>query len=79
MSTFVFFGNNLGVECQHCGAYDQTSNGHKYCTQIACPIALREYKRRKRPRSAALPVRADLPRVVPIPVAVPAAARQDDV
>ena len=50
----VFFGNNLGVECQRCGAYNQTSNGHKYCAHVSCPIALREFKRRKRKRTSSL-------------------------
>jgi hypothetical protein len=50
----VFFGNNLGVECQRCGAFNQTSMGHKYCAHIACPIALREFKRRKRKRTSSL-------------------------
>lgn len=50
----VFFGNNLGVECQRCGAYDQTSMGHKYCAHVSCPIALREFKRRKRKRTSSL-------------------------
>lgn len=47
----VFFGNNLGVECQRCGAFNQTSMGHRYCTHVSCPIALREFKRRKRKRA----------------------------
>ncbi len=50
----VFFGNNLGVECQRCGAYNQTSMGHKFCAHITCPIALREFKRRKRKRTSTL-------------------------
>lgn len=50
----VFFGNNLGVECQRCGAYNQTSMGHKYCAHVSCPIALREFKRRKRKRTSTL-------------------------
>jgi hypothetical protein len=50
----VFFGNNLGVECQRCGAFNQTSNGHKYCAHVSCPIALREFKRRKRKRTSSL-------------------------
>jgi len=50
----VFFGNNLGVECQRCGAYNQTSMGHKYCAHVSCPIALREFKRRKRKRTSSL-------------------------
>lgn len=50
----VFFGNNLGVECQRCGAYNQTSMGHKFCAHISCPIALREFKRRKRKRTSSL-------------------------
>lgn len=50
----VFFGNNLGVECQRCGAYNQTSNGHKFCAHITCPIALREVQRRRRKRTSAL-------------------------
>ena len=28
--------------------------GHKYCAHIACPIALREFKRRKRRRTSSL-------------------------
>ena len=50
----VFFGNNLGVECQRCGAFNQTSMGHKYCAHVSCPIALREFKRRKRKRTSSL-------------------------
>jgi len=50
----VFFGNNLGVECQRCGAYNTTSMGHKYCAHVSCPIALREFKRRKRKRTSSL-------------------------
>jgi hypothetical protein len=50
----VFFGNTLGVECQRCGAYNQTSMGHKYCAHVSCPIALREFKRRKRKRTSSL-------------------------
>ena len=50
----VFFGNNLGVECQRCGAYNQTSMGHKFCAHVTCPIALREFKRRKRKRTSSL-------------------------
>jgi hypothetical protein len=50
----VFFGNHLGVECQRCGAYNQTSNGHKYCAHLSCPIALREFKRRRRKRTSTL-------------------------
>lgn len=50
----VFFGNNLGVECQRCGAYNQTSMGHKYCAHVSCPIALREFKRRRRKRTSTL-------------------------
>ena len=50
----VFFGNNLGVECQRCGAYNQTSNGHKFCAHVTCPIALREFKRRRRKRTSTL-------------------------
>jgi hypothetical protein len=50
----VFFGNNLGVECQRCGAYNQTSMGHKFCAHVSCPIALREFKRRKRKRTSSL-------------------------
>lgn len=53
-SKVVFFGNSLGVECQRCGAYNQTNTGHKYCAQITCPIALKEYKRRKRKRTSTL-------------------------
>ena len=50
----VFFGNTLGVECQRCGAYNQTSMGHKFCAHVSCPIALREFKRRKRKRTSSL-------------------------
>jgi hypothetical protein len=50
----VFFGNNLGSECQRCGAYNQTSMGHKFCAHVSCPIALREFKRRKRKRTSSL-------------------------
>jgi hypothetical protein len=50
----VFFGNNLGVECQRCGAFNQTSMGHKFCAHVSCPIALREFKRRKRKRTSSL-------------------------
>jgi hypothetical protein len=50
----VFFGNNLGTECQRCGAFNQTSMGHKYCAHVSCPIALREFKRRKRKRTSSL-------------------------
>jgi asparagine synthase (glutamine-hydrolysing) len=50
----LVFGNTLGVECQRCGAYNQTSMGHKYCAHVSCPIALREFKRRKRKRTSSL-------------------------
>jgi hypothetical protein len=50
----VFFGNTLGVGCQRCGAYEQTSNGHRYCAHVSCPIALIEFKRRKRKRTSSL-------------------------
>jgi hypothetical protein len=50
----VFFGNTLGVECQRCGAYNQTTSGHKFCAHVSCPIALREFKRRKRRRTSSL-------------------------
>ena len=50
----VFFGKNLGSECERCGAYEQTSLGHKFCSHIACPIALIEFKRRKRKRTSSL-------------------------
>lgn len=50
----VFFGNTLGVECQRCGAYNQTSTGHKFCSHVSCPIALREFRRRKRKRTSSL-------------------------
>ena len=53
-SKVVFFGNGLGVECQRCGAFNQTNTGHKYCAHITCPIALKEYKRRKRKRTSTL-------------------------
>lgn len=53
-SRVVFFGNSLGVECQRCGAYNTTSTGHRYCAQITCPIAVKEYKRRKRRRTSTL-------------------------
>ena len=58
----VFFGNNLGVECQRCGAFNQTSLGHKYCAHVSCPIALREFKRRKRKRTSSLE-KVYLPRI----------------
>lgn len=48
----VFFGKSLGPMCQRCGAYDQTSTGHKYCGFVACPIALLEFKRRQRKRTS---------------------------
>lgn len=50
----VFFGNNLTAECQRCGAFNQTSMGHKFCAHVSCPIALREFKRRKRKRTSSL-------------------------
>ena len=50
----VFFGNNLGPECQRCGAYNTTGMGHKYCAHVSCPIALREFKRRRRKRTSSL-------------------------
>ena len=50
----VFFGNTLGVECQRCGAFNQTTTGHKFCAHVSCPIALREFKRRKRKRTSSL-------------------------
>ena len=50
----VFFGHNLGVECQRCGAYEQSDNGHRYCAHVSCPIALLELKRRKRKRTSNL-------------------------
>lgn len=50
----VFFGKSLGPICQRCGAYDQTSHGHKYCAHIACPIALLEFRRRQRKRTSTL-------------------------
>lgn len=50
----VFFGNNLTSECQRCGGYNQTSMGHKYCAHVSCPIALREFKRRRRKRTSSL-------------------------
>ncbi|HLE96513.1 MAG TPA: hypothetical protein VI997_04010, partial [Candidatus Thermoplasmatota archaeon] len=53
-SRVVFFGNSLGVECQQCGAYNSTSTGHRFCAQITCPIAVKEYKRRKRRRTSTL-------------------------
>lgn len=53
-SNVVFFGNSLSVECQRCGAFCSTSIGHKYCTHVTCPIALREFKRRKRKRTSTL-------------------------
>jgi hypothetical protein len=53
-SNVVFFGNSLPVECQRCGAYCGTSIGHKYCSHVTCPIALREFKRRKRKRTSTL-------------------------
>lgn len=53
-SNVVFFGNSLSVECQRCGAYCTTNNGHKYCGHVTCPIALKEFKRRKRKRTSTL-------------------------
>lgn len=53
-SNVVFFGNSLSVECQRCGAFCSTSIGHKFCTHVTCPIALREFKRRKRKRTSTL-------------------------
>lgn len=50
----VFFGRNLGSACQKCGAYNQTSSGHKFCAHIMCPIALIEYRRRQRKRTSNL-------------------------
>lgn len=50
----VFFGKNLGPHCQRCGAYDQTSMGHRFCGFVACPIALIEFKRRQRRRTSSL-------------------------
>ncbi|HVL48493.1 MAG TPA: hypothetical protein VM889_08050 [Candidatus Thermoplasmatota archaeon] len=50
----VFFGNSLPVECQRCGAFCGTSTGHKYCGHVTCPIALREFKRRRRKRTSTL-------------------------
>ena len=50
----VFFGNHLTPECQRCGAFNQTSMGHKFCAHVSCPIALREFKRRKRKRTSSL-------------------------
>ncbi|MHB8585206.1 MAG: hypothetical protein ACYDDF_05140 [Thermoplasmatota archaeon] len=47
----VFFGNTLAVECQKCGAFSATGAGHKYCTHVMCPIALREFRRRRRKRA----------------------------
>ncbi|GEM_PF-2865287 len=75
----VFFGNNLGVECQRCGAYNQTSLGHKYCAHVSCPIALREFKRRKRKRTSSLE-KVYLPRLAEARSALDGAAQgQDDV
>ena len=48
----VFFGKSLGSMCQRCGAYNQTSTGHKFCGFVACPIALLEFKRRQRKRTS---------------------------
>ncbi|MHB8584538.1 MAG: hypothetical protein ACYDDF_01690 [Thermoplasmatota archaeon] len=50
----VFFGNNLCVECQRCGAFSSTTSGHKFCTHTTCPIANRESKRRLRKRTSTL-------------------------
>ncbi|MFA5860761.1 MAG: hypothetical protein WDA16_03610 [Candidatus Thermoplasmatota archaeon] len=52
--TVVFFGNNLGADCQRCGAYDQTFTGHRHCAHVSCPLALREFKRRTRKRTTSL-------------------------
>ncbi|HWG89881.1 MAG TPA: hypothetical protein VNZ52_03435 [Candidatus Thermoplasmatota archaeon] len=53
-SNVVFYGNSLPVECQRCGAFCSTNIGHKYCTHVTCPIALKEFKRRKRKRTSTL-------------------------
>jgi hypothetical protein len=53
-SKVVFFGNSLSVECQRCNAFCSTNLGHKYCAHITCPIALKEFKRRKRKRTSTL-------------------------
>ncbi len=53
-SNVVFYGNSLPVECQRCGAFFATNFGHKYCAHVTCPIALKEFKRRKRKRTSTL-------------------------
>ncbi len=53
-SHVVFFGNSLSVECQRCNAFCATSRGHKYCVHVTCPLALKEFKRRKRKRTSTL-------------------------
>lgn len=53
-SNVVFYGNSLPVECQRCGAFCSTNIGHKYCNHVTCPIALKEFKRRKRKRTSTL-------------------------
>jgi hypothetical protein len=53
-SKVVFFGSSLCVECQKCGAFSSTGSGHKFCIHITCPIATREFKRRKRKRTSTL-------------------------
>ena len=68
----VFFGNNLGPECQRCGAFNTTSMGHKYCAHVSCPIALREFKRRRRKRTSSL-------EKVYLPSKFPKIPREDEV
>ena len=50
----VFLGEKLTPECKHCGAYDSTKKGYKFCAHVTCPIALKEFKRRKRKRTSTL-------------------------
>lgn len=50
----VFFGGSLTNECQRCGAYGTTGAGHKFCAEVACPIAIREFRRRQRKRTSSL-------------------------
>lgn len=50
----VFFGACVSTECQRCGAYATTTNGHRFCSHVNCPIALREFRRRRRKRTSSL-------------------------
>ena len=53
-SNVVFFGNSLTADCQRCGAYSSTNTGHKYCIHVTCPLAIKEFKRRRRKRTSTL-------------------------